>query len=85
MSYLKGVLQSLEWVKIRALENFFSMKIFQKREEEMKQIIRNIAALAVMGICDWILPNLVHLFIILGFSKFNFLDAMSFGTFSGLL
>lgn len=28
MSFLRGILMNLEWIKIRALESFFSIKIF---------------------------------------------------------
>ena len=56
MSYLRGILINLEWVKIRALESFFSLKIFKKREEEIRQLVRNIAAIAISGICDWSAP-----------------------------
>ena len=58
MSYLRGILANLEWVKIRALESFFSLKIFQKREEEIRQLLRNIAAIAISGVCDWSVPQL---------------------------
>lgn len=85
MSYLRGVIQNLEWVKIRALENFFSIKIFKKRELEIKQLIRNISALAVSGLCDWSVPNCLNLIMISGFTVLKFLDIITFGTFTGLL
>jgi ABC-type multidrug transport system fused ATPase/permease subunit len=44
LNYFKNVLNNIEFVKMRALENFYSMKIFDKREEEIKRLnVLNIA------------------------------------------
>jgi hypothetical protein len=72
-------------VKIRALENFFSIKIFQKREQEIKQLIKNISALAVAGLCDWSVPNCNNLILILGFSVMKFLQIITFSVFTSLI
>ena len=85
MSFLRGVLQNLEWVKIRALENFYSIKIFQKREQEIRQLIKNIASLAISGLCDWSVPYCRNLVMVFGWTVAGFLNKISFGTFTGLL
>jgi ABC-type multidrug transport system fused ATPase/permease subunit len=38
MGYLRNVLLNIESVKIRALENFFSFKLFERREEEIRYL-----------------------------------------------
>lgn len=38
LSYFRNVLNNIEYVKMRSLENFYSLKIFEKREEEIKKL-----------------------------------------------
>lgn len=55
LSYFRNVLKNIEYVKVRALENFYSMKIFEKREEEIKRLnilnVANILMISANFIC----------------------------------
>jgi hypothetical protein len=84
MSFLRGVLQNLEFVKIRALENFYSIKIFEKREQEIKELIKTVSSVAIGGLCDWFVPNAFSLILIGGFMYLDFLK-IDYKTFAALI
>ena len=53
MAYFQNVLQNLEYVKIRALENFYSTKIFERREKELRAQKRTIWLMCFGSYADW--------------------------------
>ena len=82
MSLLKNVLKNLEYVKVAALENFFSLKIAEKREEEIKYLNRyalttSFARLLVYFARDFLYFVIILYFIIVGKDS----EDASYGTY----
>lgn len=47
-------------------------------------MLRNIGALAIHGVCDWSVPQLWFLSLILGFTLLQIFDSISYALFFGL-
>ena len=64
MSYFRNVLQNIQYVKIKALENFYSYKLFQKREKEIRKLKQTILMIACSALLDMMAPTLATFSII---------------------
>ena len=53
MSYFQNVLQNIEYVKIRALENFYSTEIFERREKELQAQTNTVVLMSFGSLLDW--------------------------------
>ena len=81
MSFFRNVLNNVEYIKIRAMENFFCVKMFQYREEEITQLRKTVLVMSWESMLDWTASNLTT-FVILAY--FTYLDPgenMTSGTF----
>ena len=70
MAYFRNVLQNVEYVKSRALENFYSIELFKRREKELKEQMKIILAMAIGSITDWCTDPLSSVFIVLYYTYF---------------
>ena len=64
MSLLKNVLKNLEFVKVAALENFFSLKIAEKREVEMRYLNRYAMASSFARLLEYFANDFLYFVII---------------------
>lgn len=68
MTFFRNVIQNIEAVKMRVLENFYCLKIFKKREKEVEQLQKNAYIGAVSQSFNYIIPSSSTLFMLLYFT-----------------
>ena len=84
MSYFKNILENMDFVKINALENYYCMDMFKRREKEIKQIRRNAWVIAGMDFVGMFIPYMSTWLMILYMIYVEENDKIDYGFFVGL-
>ena len=84
VAYFEDVLKSIEFVKIRAMENFFSLKIFEKREKEIYYLKWLAFVGGVSIFLDYFSPGVSSL-IVLVYYIFIASNKFDYANFSGFI
>ena len=70
MAYFQNVLQNLEYVKMRSLENFYAVKLFEKRENEMRTQIKIVLIMSFGSLLDFIADGAATVSLLLFYTYF---------------
>jgi ABC-type bacteriocin/lantibiotic exporter with double-glycine peptidase domain len=54
MTFFRNVLQNIEAVKIRVLENFYAIRMFEKREDEIKMLKVSVWIVSVVNALNYL-------------------------------
>ena len=81
MSFFRNVLNNIEYIKIRAMENFFCVKMFQYREEEISHLRKTVYVMSWESLLDWTACNLTTFVLIAYFTFVNSGEGMTAGSF----
>lgn len=65
MQFLKNIVDNIEAIKLRALENFYCLKIFEKREDEIKMLRKTALVNSVISGFNELVPASSTLFMLL--------------------
>lgn len=65
MQFLKNIVDNIESIKLRTLENFYCLKIFQKREEEINMLKKTALVNSVISGFNELVPASSTLFMLL--------------------
>jgi ABC-type multidrug transport system fused ATPase/permease subunit len=69
MSFFRNVLNNVEYIKIRAMENFFCVKMFEYREEEIAQLRKSVYVMSWESLLEWTAKTM-STFVLLVFFRF---------------
>ena len=65
MTFFRNVLQNIEAVKIRVLENFYAIRMFEKREDEIKMLKVSVWIVSVVNALNYLVPSSSTLFMLI--------------------
>ena len=70
MAYFRNVLQNIEYIKSRALENFYCVEMFKRREKELIEQKKIVWLMSFGSIVDWISDSLASFAILYYYTYF---------------
>ena len=71
MAFFQNVLQNIEYVKIRALENFYATELFEKRERELRAQRSTVLLMSFGSTLDWMADGMAVYALIAYYSFFT--------------
>lgn len=82
--FFENVLRNMEHVKLRALENYYIQKVFNKREREVSTLKILAVIYSISYFLDWVTPSAATTVVLL---YYNFVGSagFSFADFSGFI
>lgn len=84
LTYFTNVVENIEYVKMRSLENYFCMKIFKKREEELKYLEKYNVGNGILFAFAFASTAAVWVSIV-WYIHYYYVGALDFGEFNVLL
>ena len=62
---LKNIIANIRFIKLKGLENFFYIKIFQRRNYEINNLVTKSYVYGVWSVINWLFPSIAYIIVVL--------------------